>query len=66
MDPFFAPCMRRLARDNAFRWTHGVMRDGKAENLGPPEGDPVFAAVRQISHELLKTLERHLSQILDP
>ena len=66
VDPFFAPLYAALSRDNAFRWTRGVMRDGKAENLGPLEGDPVFAAIRQISHELLKTLEKHLSQILNP
>jgi len=63
VDPFFSPLYTALARENAFGWIHERVKNG-VEESSPPENDPVFAAVRQIGHEIIRTLERHVPALL--
>lgn len=62
--PKFDPIYAALTRDNGFAWTVGRTTDGADRNLGPAKGDPVFAAVRQIAHEMTRISERYLQPLI--
>jgi hypothetical protein len=65
VDLFFTPLYEALAKQNAFGWTVGRTTGGVDENLGPLSNNPVLAAVRQIGHEMLRTIDRHLWRLVD-
>jgi hypothetical protein len=56
-----------LSKENGLGWRVG--RDdpvtGEHVDYGPPSNDPTFAAIRQIAHEIIATLERELRPMLE-
>ena len=65
-DPEGSPIYRAISRDNGFNWTVGHKNEetGEDVNLGRPSNDPTFAAVRQVTFELIETFDAHLRPLI--